>query len=179
MKTPWKRSLLKALAVSCVASGAAAFAQNVAWTPLVSKEFQFSVSFCSVPKKDQTKVDRQKGVVATFNVFSGVTKNYVCAVSLADYSVTPDVEQELKLNQTNLVNPIKGTLRTSHRTDFIYRGEKLPALTFSYDARPDLAGKATVIVKGRRVYMLIFQYHKNRDYSLDVQKFLDSFQITN
>jgi hypothetical protein len=151
----------------------------VNWTFLSSKELHFSVSFCTVPTKDQTKVDRKKGVITTLYLFKGVAKDYTCAVSLADYNTAPDVEQEFKLNESSIINATKGVLRSSRRADFIYGGEKLPALTFSYEARPDLAGKATVIVKGRRVYMLIFQYHKMRDYSAAGQKFLDSFQLVN
>jgi hypothetical protein len=179
MKASWKRSLLRALAVASVGTAPAAFAQSVNWTPIVSKEFQFSVSFCTSPTKDQTRVDRKKGVIATLNLFKGVAKDYTCAVSLADYSTVPDVEQEFKLNQNSIINATKGTLRSSRRAEFMYLGEKLPALTFSYVARPDLAGKAVVIVKGKRVYMAIFQYHGTRDYSAAGQKFLDSFQLTN
>jgi hypothetical protein len=179
MKASWKPSLLKVLVISLVGADSAVVAQSMSWTPIVSKEFQFSVTFCTSPKKDQTRVDRKKGVIATLNLFKGVAKDFTCAVSLADYSTAPDVEQEFKLNQSSIINATKGTLRSSHRAEFVYGGEKLPALTFSYVARPDLAGKATVIIRGRRVYMAIFQYHGTKDYSAAGQKFLDSFQITN
>jgi hypothetical protein len=179
MKASWKRSLLRALAILFIGAAPAAFAQNVNWTPIVSKEFQFSVTFCTTPVKDQTRVDRKKGVIATLNLFKGVAKDYTCAVSLADYSTAPDVEQEFKLNQSSIINATKGTLRSSRRAEFAYGGEKLPAWTFAYVARPDIAGKAIVIVKSRRVYMAIFQYHGTKDYSAAGQKFLDSFQLTN
>jgi hypothetical protein len=118
-------------------------------------------------------------LTATLNLFKAVTENYMCFVALADYNMKPDVEKELKLNETNFINAIKGTLGTSRRTEFVSRGEKLPALTFTYEMAPDFIGKAIVIIKGSRVYMLVFAYHKNKDYTSSVQKFLNSFQITN
>jgi hypothetical protein len=60
---------------------------------------------------------------------------------------------------------------------FIDTGER--ALTFTYEMPPNLIGKAIVIIKGKRVYMLVFQYRKTKDYAAAVQKFLSSFQITN
>ena len=103
----------------------------------------------------------------------------MCFVALAEYNMAPTVEKELELNKTNFINAIKGTVGTSNRMDFMNRGEKLPALTFTYEMPPNLIGKAIVIIKGKRVYMLVFQYRKTKDYAAAVQKFLSSFQITN
>jgi hypothetical protein len=179
MKTPCKHRLLTVLAVSFVAAAPAAFTQSVDWTPFSSREFQFSVSFCGAPTKDEPSTDRNGEITATLNLFKAVSENYMCFVALADYNIEPDVEQELKLNQTNFINAIKGTLGTSRRMDFMNRGEKIPALTFTYELAPDLVGKAIVILRGKRVYMLVFQYRKTKDYAAAVQKFLDSFQILN
>ena len=179
MKTLWNLRLLTAFAVSAVTAVPAALAQDADWTPFSSREFQFSVSFCSAPSKDPASVDTKGDLTATLNLFKAITDNYMCLVALADYNRKPDVELELKLNETNFINAIKGTLGTSRRTEFVSRGEKLPALTFTYEMDPDFIGKAIVIIKGARVYMLVFAYHKNKDYTASVGKFLNSFQITN
>ncbi len=176
MKTLWNRYVLTALAVSFAS---AATAQNVTWTPFTSKAFQFSMSFCGAPNQDPASVEKKGTITATLNLFKAVTENYMCFVALADYNIKPDVETELKLNQTNFINAIKGTLGTSRRTEFASGGQKLPALTFTFEMPPDLIGKAIIILKGSRVYMLVFDYHKSKDYTAAVQKFLDSFQITN
>ena len=177
MKTSCKRRLLTALALSLAAVAPTALAQN--WTPFSSREFQFSVSFCGAPTKDPPSTDRKGVISATLNLFKAVSDDYMCFVALADYNIAPSVEKELELNQTNFINAIKGTLGTSRRMDFMNRGEKLPALTFTYEMAPDLVGKAIVILRTKRVYMLVFQYHKNKDYAAAVQKFLNSFQIVN
>jgi hypothetical protein len=179
MKTSCKHRLLTALAVSFAAAAPAVLAQSVSWTPFNSREFQFSVSFCGDPTRDPASTDSKGDVTATLNLFKAVSNDYMCFVALADYNITPGVEQELKLNQTNFINAIKGTLGTSRRMDFMNRGEKLPALTFTYEMDPGLVGKAIVILRGKRVFMLVFQYNKNQDYAAAVQKFLDSFRITN
>jgi len=179
MKTSCKHRLLTVLAVSFLAPAPAAFAQNVSWTPFTSREFQFSVSFCGAPTKDPASTDSKGAITATLNLFKAVSENYMCFIALADYNIEPAVEQELKLNQTNFINAIKGTLGTSRRMDFMNRGEKIPALTFTYEMSQGLVGKAIVILRGKRVYMLVFQYSKAKDYAGAVQKFLDSFQILN
>jgi hypothetical protein len=179
MKTSCKHRLLTALAVSFAAAAPPAFAQNVDWTPFASREFRFSVSFCGAPTKDEPSTDSKGEITATLNLFKAVSENYMCFVALADYNITPDAEQELKLNQTNFINAIKGTLGTSRRMDFMNRGEKLPALTFTYEMAPNLVGKAIVILRGKRVFMLVFQYNRDQDYAAAVQKFLDSFRIAN
>jgi hypothetical protein len=179
MKTSCKHGLLTAFALLFLAGAPAAPAQSVAWTAFNSREFQFSVSFCGSPTKDPASTDSKGALTATLNLFKAVSQDYMCFVALADYNLAPNVEQELKLNQTNFINAIKGTLGTSRRMDFMNHGEKVPALTFTYEMAPDLVGKAIVILRGKRVYMLVFQYRKTKDYAAAVQKFLDSFQITN
>lgn len=179
MKTSCKHRRLTALAISFLAAAPAAFAQNVSWTPFTSREFQFSVSFCGAPTKDEPSTDRKGEITATLNLFKAVSEDHMCFIALADYNIKPAVEQELKLNQTNFIDAIKGRVGTSRRMDFMNRDERIPALTFTYEMDPGLVGKAIVILRGKRVYMLVFQYGKTKDYTGAVQKFLDSFQILN
>jgi hypothetical protein len=169
MKTLW------ALVLSLAAAVPAAPAQNVDWTPFSSKEFGFSMSFCGAPMRDKPSTETKGTVTATLNLFKAVTDDYMCFVALADYNIKPAVEQELKLNQDNFINAIKGKLGVSSRIQF----QGLPALQFTFEMPPDLIGKAIVVIKGSRVYMLVFDYHKSKDYTSAVQKFLTSFQIVN
>jgi len=54
---------------------------------------------------------------------------------------------------------------------------KLPALTFTFEMPPNHTGKSIVILKGSRVYQLVFMYRKTMDYTAVQQKFLSSFEI--
>ena len=93
-------------------------------------------------------------------------------VGISDYNIKPDVEKELLLNQTNFVEAVKGTLGTSRRHEFVNAPEKLPALTFTFDMPPNHTGNSIVILRGSRVYELVFTYRKTLDYTAAVQKFL-------
>jgi len=99
-------------------------------------------------------------------------------VGISDYNYKPDVESELLANQTNFIKAVEGTLATSRRTEFANPPEKLPALTFTFDMPPNHTGKSIVILRGSRVYQLIFTYRKSADYSAAMQRFLSSFEIT-
>ena len=154
-------------------------AQTVSWTPFSSPEAHFSVSFCGPPSHDPPQVERNGAMTATMRFFKVVTDNYMCFVIEGEYNIKPDTEKELSLNQTNFINSAKATLGTSRRIEFDNHGEKLPALAFTFEMSPDYVGKSLVILKGTRVYMLVFDYHKNNDYTAAVTRFIDSFRITN
>lgn len=181
MKVSCKYRLLTVIAASLIAAAPSAHAQNLEWSKFTSTEFKFSVSFCGTPTKDPSSTDSKGAITAILNFFqfSAASNDYMCFVAVADYNIAPDAEQELKLNQTNFINALKGTIGTSRRMDFVSGREKLPALTFTYETAPDMVGKAIVIVRGKRVYMPCFQYCKSKDYAADVEKFFSSFQIVN
>ena len=166
------------LMVSLAASLLPALAQTVQWTPFSSKEFKFSVSFCGAPKTDPTTVEQKGDIKATLNLVKAAGDGYFCMVAIGDYNLKPDVEAELLLNQTNFIKAVEGTLLTSRRTEFVNPPEKLPALTFTFDMPPNLTGKSIVILRGSRVYQLLFDYRKTTDYSAAMQKYLSSFAIT-
>ena len=166
------------LVVSLAAGLLPALAQTVQWTPFSSKEFKFSASFCGAPKTDPTTTDQKGDIKATLNLVKAVGDGYFCMVALADYNINPDVEAELLLNQTNFIKAVEGTLLTSRRTEFLNPPEKLPALTFTFDMPPNYTGKSIVILRGNRVYQILFDYRKTADYSAALQKFLSSFAIT-
>ena len=121
----------------------------------------------------------KKGVITgTTSLFKARGEDYFCMVGISDYNIKPDVEKELLLNQTNFIEAIKGTLGTSRRNEFVNAPEKLPALTFTFEMPPNHTGKSIVVLKGSRVYELVFTYRKNMDYTAAMQKFLNSFEIT-
>jgi hypothetical protein len=151
----------------------------VQWTAYSSaKELQFSVSFCGPPSANPPTVEQKGEKKGTVRLFTARGEDYFCMVGISDYNFKPDVEEELLLNQTNFMKAVDGKLLTSRRTEFANPPEKLPALTFTFDMPPNHTGKSIVILKGSRVYQLLFTYRKTTDYSAALQKFLSSFEIT-
>jgi hypothetical protein len=136
------------------------------------------VSFCGAPAADPPVTETKGVITGTTRLFKARAENYFCMVGISDYNIKPDVEKELLLNQTNFIEAVKGTLGTSRRNEFLNAPEKLPALTFTFEMPPNHAGKSIVILKGSRVYQLVFTYRKTTDYTATQQKFLSSFEIT-
>jgi len=136
------------------------------------------VSFCGAPTADPPVTEKKGVITGTTRLFKAVGENYFCMVGISDYNIKPDVEKELLLNQTNFIEAIKGTLGTRRRNEFVNAPEKLPALTFTFEMPPNHTGKSIVVLRGSRVYELVFTYRKNMDYTAAMQKFLNSFEIT-
>jgi len=178
VKTVWKRRLFTTFVISFATALSPALAQTVQWTPFSSEELQFSVSFCGAPSANPPTLDKRDDRTTTTRVYIARGEDYLCFVAIAEYNFTPDAEAELLLNQTNFINSVNGTLGTSRLTEFVNAPEKLPALTFTFEMPPNRVGTSIVIVKGTRVYELVFTSPKNINYTAALQKFLSSFEIT-
>ena len=179
LKPHWNRCRPFTTFVVCFATTLTPLlAQNVAWSPFSSKPFQFAVTFCGEPSEDPPVTETRGAITGTTRLFKARGENYFCMVGISDYNVKPDVEKELLLNQTNFVEAVKGTLGTSRRHEFVNAPERLPALTFTFEMPPNHTGKSIVILRGSRVYELVFAYRRTVDYTTAVQKFLSSFEIT-
>jgi hypothetical protein len=177
LKPYWNRRLFTTFVVCC-ATLQPAFPQAVQWTPFSSKEAQFSVSFCGTPTADPPTVEKKGNITGTVRLFRAGGETYFCMVGYSEYNIVPAVEQELLLNQTNFIKAVNGTVGTSRRTEFVNGSYRLPALTFTFEMPPNHTGKSIVILKGSRVYQLIFTHLKTMDYAAVQQKFLSSFEIT-
>jgi hypothetical protein len=180
LKPLWNRCRPFTTLVVCFAATLVpALAQTVPWSPYTSKPFQFVVSFCGEPSADPPVTETKGVITGTTRLFQARGENYFCMVGVSDYNIKPDVEKELLLNQTNFIEAIKGTLGTSRRGEFVANAtEKLPALMFTFDLPPNHTGKSIVILRGSRVYELVFSYRKTMDYKAAQEKFLNSFEIT-
>src|SRR6266850_3531353 len=140
LKPYWNRRLFTTFVV-CFANLQPAFPQTAQWTPFSSKEAQFSVSFCGAPTADPPTVDKKGAITGTVRLFRAGGENYFCMVGYSEYNIMPAVEEELRLNQTNFIKAVNGTVGTSRRTEFVHGSNKLPALTFTFEMPPNHTGK--------------------------------------
>jgi hypothetical protein len=122
---------------------------------------------------------RQDGSVkSTTRLVDFMGNGFYCGSATTDYNFAVDANAELQADQDNFLKSIHGTLGTSERGEFLSGSEKLPELIFTVDVPQEgWQGKAIVLIKGNRAYMLVSLFRKGLDYTAEMGRFLDSLEI--
>lgn len=174
-----KRSLFASLVLLLIGFPQA-LAQTLEWNRFSPSEFDFSVLFPGTPTKAQPEVDKRPdgSVQSTTYLFECVKAGLYSGFAVTDYNFTVDPEGEMSADRDNLVKGVKGTLVTSRRSEFVIGNDRFPELIFTMEV-PSLnyVGKSIVVVKGDRAYMAVFLFERNRQYTTEMEKFLDSIEI--
>jgi hypothetical protein len=155
-------------------------AQDFKWTPFKEPNLKFAVVFPADPTINPPDVKKRDdgSVESTAYLFTtGSTGVYVALAGATDYNFTVDAEAELVADRDNFVKALNTKAANSRRYEFQAGDEKLPALSFDV-AGETITGKANVVVRGNRAYMVVFVHQKTEDYAAAVEKFLNSFEIT-
>ena len=140
--------------------------------PFTSAEGGYSISFPAEPRETvETKPEAK--------IFSYIVRqdDAIYGSSHVEYNSELDVEAELQSNAVNFAEAVKAPVTSRRRTQFTAAsGEKRPELEFTYES-DKLAGKAIVIVSGRRSIMAAAFALKPNDRRSAIDQFLQSFTL--
>ncbi|HUK29855.1 MAG TPA: hypothetical protein VLV89_02005 [Candidatus Acidoferrum sp.] len=156
------------------------FGQELKWTSFKEPNLKFALLFPGDPVANPPDVKkRDDGSVESTGYYflTGTASSYVSLAGATDYNFTVNAESELTADRDNFVKAINGKATNSRRYEFLAGDEKLPALSFNVE-NDSRVGKAIVVVRGNRAYMVVFVYQKGQDYAAAMDKFLESFEIT-
>ncbi len=157
-----------------------ALAQSLDWRRVSPAGTDYSVLFPANPTENPPDADKgpDGSVRSTTRVAQFSGNGIFCGSSVADYNFTFDPNAELDADRESFLKSVHGTLGTSQRGEFTNGSDKLPELTFDFQA-PEMGyrGKAIVVVKGNSAYMLVFLFSKDHDYTAEMERFLSSLEF--
>jgi hypothetical protein len=130
-----------------------------------------------VPARPTESSRNESGTaVSTFRAVHGPM---VFAIVIVDYPPSAyDVEDRLGSERDGFLTGSKGRLRAERRTSHRRGSTDLPGLEFTSDApERDANYRCRVFLDGDRVYFLLAGSPKGHDATVDMARFLDSFQV--
>lgn len=173
-----KKTFAAAVLFGLIAS--VAFAQeNSGWTSFTSPEGRFTVQMPTKPSIEVKDTDTAQGTLP-LHLFSASNTTGYFLVTYNDYPNvdSSNVQAALEAGQKGGVESLGGELLSTHK---IALGNN-PGLEFSVkkiSEGSEVFANARMYFVGHRLYQILVLAYKEHADSPEIQKFLNSFQLTN
>lgn len=174
MKKSWASLSLFVLLVSSLLAQSGGSGD---WSKYSSPEGKFSVLLPGEPKHSTST---ENGAV--LNNFELLQSPLIYMIVFSDYpSATLEKPIDVRLNaeRDSFVKGLSANVQSEKRFKFQKGSHELPALQFVSDsAKPNANFKCVVVLDGTRVYFIGVGSLKGYDSTVQMDKFLDSFKLT-
>lgn len=155
------------VSISVTASAVAA-----EWAQNTVGRFQFSGTFPSEPKVEESVED---GVKLT--TYLSAVPGVLCLATIGDYPSIPSVEEELNASRDNFIKAMKGEITSSVRSSFFRGTTELPSLKFEGTSET-LRFQSIIVVEKARVYMILGGVPKDGGAQGDIDRCVGGFALT-